>query len=155
MAIVHEGTLICPRCRESVVEIDPADSPDGPPKNGESPKPCGECAPHVEAARVAELMTLVADWETVADYFGDMISPALLPVIVTVKAATADEAIQAASDKLQAHFGSEVAELYAKGIVRDHWFGLNETDPFLRLCAVFAGEPVIVSDDDGMNTVLR
>lgn len=48
MAIVREGCLRCPRCREYVIEIDPADFLDGPPEDGESPTPCGECKPHAE-----------------------------------------------------------------------------------------------------------
>lgn len=127
MAIAHDETLICPRCHESA-----------------------------EAGRAAGQITIVADWETVSDDRGDTISPALLPVIVTVDAATTDEAIQAASNKLQAHFGSEVDELYAKDIHPDEWFGLNETDAFLRICAAFVGAPAVAYlDDDGMNTVIR
>lgn len=102
----------------------------------------------------AELRTIVADWETVVDDCGETISPDMLPVVVTVKATSTDEAIQAASDKLQAHYGADVPELFAKGITHDDWFGLNETDPFLRICAVLIGAPAVENDDE-MTTVIR
>jgi len=51
MAIVVEGNLACPRCREYVIEANPKKYPDGvdyrTPGADESETPCGECAPHV------------------------------------------------------------------------------------------------------------
>ncbi|MFH9731798.1 hypothetical protein [Streptomyces sp. NPDC017260] len=57
MAIVREGCLRCPRCREYVIEIDPADFPDGPPETGESPTACSECKPHAEMKTPEEEFT--------------------------------------------------------------------------------------------------
>ncbi|MEU1552222.1 hypothetical protein ABZ517_05795 [Streptomyces scabiei] len=52
MAIVHEGCLLCPVCREYVIEADEAQYPNGvdydTPGADESKTPCGECAPHVQ-----------------------------------------------------------------------------------------------------------
>ncbi|MEU0214039.1 hypothetical protein ABZ281_02580 [Streptomyces sp. NPDC006265] len=156
MAIVHEGCLTCPRCREYVIEIDPGDFPDGPPEDGESPTPCGECAPHVEADKTAALRTIVADWEICQDSFGDDISPDMLPVVITVPATSRDEAIQAAAEKLQTHYGSSVDHLYRTDIETGEWFGNDAGDfePLLRICAVFVGEPEL-DDLDEISEVIR
>ncbi|MFC9505480.1 hypothetical protein [Streptomyces sp. NPDC057002] len=154
MAIVHEGCLKCPRCREYVVEADPDDFPDGLPEDGESPTACSECEPHVEAQKQARLRTIVADWQTVTDDEGCTISPDMLPVVITVPATSRDQALQAAADKLQKHFGPSVEALYETAIERDWWFGFNDTDPLLRPSAIFVGEPEL-DHDDSMTTVLR
>jgi hypothetical protein len=157
MAIVVEGNLACPVCREYAIEADPAQHPDGVdydiPGADESPTPCGECAPHFQTPEETVLRTIVADWGTVQDSFGDTISPDMLPVVITVPAASRDEALQAAADKLQHHFGPDVAELHASGIERDWWFGFNDTDPLLRVCAVIVGT-VALDDDEDQSTVI-
>lgn len=94
------------------------------------------------AAVPIEYRTIVADWESL-----DGVSVALRPVVVTVPAATTKEAIEAASDRLQKHFGSNVPGLGNEDIERDWWFGLNGTDAFLRVCAVFVGAPILDNDD--------
>ncbi|MFE4335397.1 hypothetical protein ACFRQM_40130 [Streptomyces sp. NPDC056831] len=100
------------------------------------------------AAVPIDYRTIVADWEPL-----DGVSVALRPVVVTVPAATTDEAIEAASDRLQEHFGSNVPELGCEVIERDWWFGLNETDAFLRVCAVIVGVPILDNDDEMTNEI--
>ncbi|MGW0536321.1 hypothetical protein [Streptomyces sp. NPDC003032] len=52
MAIIREGHLRCPGCREYVIEADPEQYPDGvdyeTPDADESKVPCGECAPRYQ-----------------------------------------------------------------------------------------------------------
>lgn len=86
------------------------------------------------------LRTVVADWETTEDGSVDM-----QPVVITVQAASYDEAIKAAADKLQAHFGPAVEELGRTDIETGEWFGnaAGDFDPLLRVCAVFIGEPTL------------
>ncbi|WP_274032638.1 hypothetical protein [Streptomyces sp. MMBL 11-1] len=93
------------------------------------------------------IRTVVADWETVSDDQGSTISPDMRPVVITVTADSSDAAIDAASDKLQARYGPHVEALHRQLLTRDDWFGLNDTDPLLRVCAVFVGAPIL--DDDG------
>ncbi|MFC9755146.1 hypothetical protein [Streptomyces sp. NPDC056921] len=100
------------------------------------------------AAVPIEYRTVVADWESL-----DGVSVALRPVVVTVPAATSDEAIEAASDQLQEHFGPNVPELDLKEIERDWWFGLNGTDALLRVCAVIVGAPILDNDDEIINEI--
>ncbi|MFD9815200.1 hypothetical protein [Streptomyces sp. NPDC059080] len=116
---------------------------------------CTDCLVQVCACGDDGLITLVADWETVTDDEGYTISPDLLPVIITVAAGTKEEAIEAASDKLQRHFGASVEALFETRIERDLWFGLNETDPFLRLAAVLKGAPAVIDEGGCLFTVLR
>ncbi|MFI7083947.1 hypothetical protein ACIBUR_10105 [Streptomyces anulatus] len=92
------------------------------------------------------IRTVVADWETVSDDQGSTISPDMLPVVITVHAHSSDEAIEAASDMLQARYGPHVAALHRDTLTRADWFGLGDTDPLLRVCAVFIGSPIL--DDD-------
>jgi hypothetical protein len=129
MATVVEGNLACPR-----------------------PTPCGECAPDVQTDKSQR--TIVADWETVTDDGGCTISPALLPVVITVSATSREEALQAAAVKLQDHFGPSVEELYETEIERDWWFGSTEAEPLLRVAAIFVGDPELDHDDE-MTTVIR
>ncbi|MFF8918059.1 hypothetical protein ACF08M_33335 [Streptomyces sp. NPDC015032] len=100
------------------------------------------------AAVPIEYRTIVADWELL-----DGVSVDLRPVVVTVPAATTDEAIEAASDRLQDHFGPNVPELGYEEIERDWWFGLNETDALLRVCAVIVGAPTLDNDDEMTNEI--
>lgn len=100
------------------------------------------------------LFTVVAGWEAVEDNEGCSVSPDMLPVVIYVKAALGEAALEVASDKLQEHFGPKVAELFSSDIARDHWFGLDGDDAYLRLSAVFIGHPDMLHDD-AMYTVLR
>lgn len=93
--------------------------------------------------------TLVADWETVSDDQGCTISPDMPPVVITVQANTRDEAIEAASDRLQNVYGPHLEPLYRRDLTRDDWFGLHDTDPLLRVCAVFMGIPILDDEDGG------
>ncbi|MGW3273602.1 hypothetical protein ACWDFH_19330 [Streptomyces kronopolitis] len=159
MAVIQEGCLRCPDCREYVIEADPELYPDGvdydTPDADESEKKCGSCAVADGDVKVVQrhLRTIVADWETVDDDAGCTISPDLLPVVITVQASNRADAIEAASDKLQAHFGSSVEQLYADEIQRDWWFGLSNHDPFLRISAIFIDSPELDIDDE-MTTVI-
>ncbi|MET7631829.1 hypothetical protein ABZS53_15435 [Streptomyces sp. NPDC005499] len=92
--------------------------------------------------------TIVADWESLGG-----VSVDLRPVVVTVPATTTEEAIEAASDRLHEHFGSSVEALGYDDIERDWWFGLNETDAFLRVCAVIVGVPILDNDDRMTNEI--
>ncbi|MFF1693062.1 hypothetical protein ACFVXC_05470 [Streptomyces sp. NPDC058257] len=143
--------LKCAGCNWRVIEPDEDVTED---ENGYANKRCADCQIQDCTCGFDDgLITLVADWETVSDDEGCTISPDMLPVIITVKATTKDEAIEAASDKLQAHFGTSVDALFETRIERDFWFGLNETDAFLRLCAVLQGSPAVI-DEDAFFTVL-
>ncbi|MFJ5725810.1 hypothetical protein [Streptomyces sp. NPDC093149] len=107
--------------------------------------PCDRTKP---TAVSIEYRTIVADWESVGG-----VSVALRPVVITVPAATTEEAIEAASERLQEHFGSTVPELGHDDIERDWWFGLNEADAFLRVCAVIVGVPILDNDDEMVNEI--
>lgn len=102
------------------------------------------------------LTTIVADWETVQDSFGDTISPDMLPVVITVQASSRDEAILAAAEKLQAHYGPAVEHLYRTDIETGEWFGnaAGDFEPLLRICAVFVGAPEL-DDSNDMTKVIR
>ncbi|MFF7415660.1 hypothetical protein [Streptomyces lydicus] len=97
-------------------------------------------------------ITIVADWHPLKRC-GYSISVDLQPVVITVKAAAEDEAFEAASDLLQSHFGPDVQQLCATDIERDRWFGLNDCDAFLRVCAVFKDDPTLLNDDNRFNAL--
>lgn len=146
------GLLKCAGCNDRCIEPDEDVIED---EHGYANKRCADC--QIQDCTCGDddgLITIVADWETVSDDEGCTISPDMLPVIITVKATTQEEAIEAASDKLQEHFGPSVEALFETRIERDFWFGLNDTDPFLRLGAVLQGAPAVVGNDD-LFTVLR
>lgn len=158
MAIIVPGNLKCPECREYVIEADEELYPDGvdydTPGADESPTACSVCEPGCSCASTDDrFFTIVADWETVEADDGYSTSVDLRPVVITVAATTYTDAVEAASDLLQAHFGSSVEQLYADDIERDWWFGLNDCDPFLRVSAVFKGDPSLVNDDDDFNAL--
>lgn len=124
-------------------------------KDGYASRLCGDCATeNCTCGDDAGLITIVADWEVVQDDEGCDISPDMLPVIITVKATTQEEAIEAASDRLQEYFGPSVEPLFETEIERDFWFGLNDHDAFLRLGAVLQGAPAVIGDLS-LFTVLR
>ncbi|MGW1261265.1 hypothetical protein ACWD7Y_04790 [Streptomyces drozdowiczii] len=147
------GLLKCPGCGHRAVESDGDDVTED--ENGFANKKCGDCAvQHCTCGDDEGLITIVADWETVSDDEGCTTSPDMLPVIITVPATTQEEAVEAASDKLQEHFGPSVEALFEDEIERDFWFGLNDHDAFLRLGAVLQGAPAVIGND-GLFTVLR
>ncbi|MFJ3270932.1 hypothetical protein [Streptomyces sp. NPDC086776] len=117
------------------------------PDADEALTPSAASAATITPGTVREYRTIVADWETV-----DGVSVDLRPVVVTVPAATTQEALEAASDRLQEHFGPDVDGL-GQGIERDWWFGLNQTDPFLRVCAVIVGVPILDNADRTTNEI--
>lgn len=96
----------------------------------------------------AEFRTVVADWETCPDSHGEDHSPAMPPVVITVPATNKHEALEAAADKLQAHFGPVVEPLYRTDIQRDEWFGDNDFTPLLRVCTVQIGIAILDDEDD-------
>ncbi|WNI17685.1 hypothetical protein [Actinacidiphila sp. ITFR-21] len=146
------GLLKCAGCNYRCIE--PGDDDKG--EDGYSSRYCGDCIVDkgLPSPEEQNFLTLVAGWETVADDEGSTISTDLLPVVITVEATTVADAIEMASDRLQAHFGTSVEQLYADDIERDDWFGLNERDAYLRLCAVFKGAPRLVNDEQ-LFTVIR
>ncbi|WP_411087862.1 hypothetical protein [Streptomyces sp. 061-3] len=111
-----------------------------------TPPPSTATLPPVAPPR--EYRTIVADWESI-----NGVSVDLRPVVVTVPAATTEEAFEAASDRLQEHFGPSVEALGFDDIERDWWFGLNGTDAFLRVCAVIVGVPILDNDDRMANEI--
>lgn len=108
-------------------------------------EPCPKCP---RCREDVEFFTLVADWETVADDEGSTISPDMRPVSITVQASDSNEALVVASQKLQDTFGPDVEALHSTGLTAEDWFGLNGSDPLLRVCALFRGRPVLENDDD-------
>ncbi|MET9470453.1 hypothetical protein [Streptomyces sp. NPDC002922] len=118
------------------------------PGADEALAPSAASAATITPGTVREYRTIVADWESL-----DGVAVDLRPVVVTVPAATTAEAIEAASDRLQEHFGSSVEALGYTDIERDWWFGLNQTDPFLRVCAVIVGVPILDNTDEMTNEI--
>lgn len=147
--------LKCKGCNDRCIEPDEDTEVD---EDGYAKRYCGECivshghpSPDEQTFR-----TIVADWETCPDALGEDHSPDMLPVVITVKATSREEAIQAAADKLQEHYGPAVDHLYRTDIERDEWFGNDAGDfiPLLRVSAIFIGSPAL-DNDDRMTTVIR
>ncbi|MEU9050086.1 hypothetical protein AB0D37_06735 [Streptomyces sp. NPDC048384] len=146
--------LKCKGCNDRCIERDEDTKVD---EDGYAVRYCGECvvsygypSPDAQSFR-----TLVADWEVCPDGSGDDHSPEMLPVVITVKATSREEAMQAAADKLQEYYGPAVEQLYRTDIERDEWFGNDAGDytPLLRVAAIFVGSPEL-DNDDAMTTVI-
>lgn len=146
------GLLKCAGCNDRCIEPDEGETPD---EDGYAKRRCADCTVNdgCFCGTEDQFRTIVADWDTVVGSDGETTCVDLKPVVITVEATTWDEAVEAASDLLQAHFGSDVPELCAKDIERDEWFGLNEATPFLRTTAFFKGEPPLINDDGSFNAL--
>ncbi|WP_328749378.1 MULTISPECIES: hypothetical protein [unclassified Streptomyces] len=149
---VMYGLLKCAGCNDRCIEPDEGETPD---EDGYAKRRCADCTVNdgCFCGTQDTFMTIVADWENAVGDDGETTCVDLRPVVITVKATTHEAAIEAASDLLQAHFGASVEQLYAEDIERDWWFGLNETDPLLRVSAVFKGDPPLINDGDFFNAL--